>query len=314
MKTDCKIGIVGVGLMGHGIALNILRAGWPLGYVRHAGNQPTEDLDDLGACGVDDLADLARSADVVLLCLNGSPQVEAVMLGADGLLTHLRPGSVVVDCSTAIPSSTRQIAAHVAKAGSRFMDAAMTRTPIEAREGRLNLLIGADPSLLDEVIPLLACFSEHRFHAGDVGAGHALKLLHNFVSLGTVTLISEAFACANASGVSADILVDVLRTGGGHGAALDRLAPFVLDGDTSRLRFSVANARKDLDYYVTLAQHAGALHGVADGVLDALASMETAGMAARYMAEAPDALADLARSGKDDPGTGTPGPSPARHS
>lgn len=133
--THRTIGIIGVGLMGHGIAINIARKGWRLGYLRHAGNQPTGDLDTLGATGLDDPAALAAASDVVILCLNGSPQVEAVMLGTGGVLAGLRPGSVVIDCSTAIPSSTVAIAGAVAQAGSRFMDAAMTRTPLEAEQG-----------------------------------------------------------------------------------------------------------------------------------------------------------------------------------
>ncbi|SEM28508.1 3-hydroxyisobutyrate dehydrogenase [Roseovarius azorensis] len=291
--TNKTIGIIGVGLMGHGIAINLVRKGWRLKYYRHAGNQPTDDLDALGATGIDGLAALAATSDVVVLCLNGSPQVEAVMLKESGVLEGLRPGSVVVDCSTAVPASTRTVAARVAAAGSRFMDAAMTRTPLEAEQGRLNLLIGADPALLDEMTPLLACFSENRFHAGKVGAGHALKLLHNFVSIGGVTLIAEAFACAKASGISAEVLVSVLQQGGGHGAALDRLAPYVLEGDPSRMKFSVANARKDLDYYGQFVRDAGSSHGVADGILGTLTALAAAGMTDRYLAEAPDAIARL---------------------
>ena len=292
--TDRTIGLIGVGLMGHGIAINIARKGWPLNYLRHEGNQPTEDLDALGARSFGAAGDLARASDVVILCLNGSPQVEAVMREA-GVIAALRPGTVVIDCSTAIPASSRAIAAEVAAKGGRFMDAAMTRTPLEAEQGRLNLLIGADADLLAEMVPLLDCFSENRFHAGEVGAGHALKLLHNFVSIGCVTLIGEAFACAEASGVSAEVLVDALRKGGGSGAALDRVAPFVLEGDSSRMRFSVANARKDIDYYVRLAMDSGAAHGAADGVLGALQALSAAGMDARYLAETPEAFARIGK-------------------
>lgn len=296
--TDRTVGIIGVGLMGHGIAINLLRKGWRLAYLRHPGNQPTGDLDALGATSFDAADALARSSDIVILCLNGSPQVEEVMLGSGGVVAALRPGTVVIDCTTAVPSSTRAVAARVAAAGGRFMDAAMTRTPLEAEAGRLNLLIGAEGSLLEEMLPLLECFSENRFHAGDVGAGHALKLLHNFVSIGCVTLIGEAFACAGASGVAGEVLLDALRKGGGHGVALERVAPFVLEGDSSKMRFSVANARKDLDYYVRLAADAGAAHGVADGVLGTLHSLTAAGMDARFLSEAPSALAEIGRRAK----------------
>lgn len=285
MKTT--IGIIGVGLMGHGIAANIARKGWTLGYLRHEGNQPTGDLDALGAKGYDDRRALARDSDVVILCLNGSPMVEAVMLPEDGVLAALRPGAAVIDCSTAIPSSTEALAAKAAEAGVRFMDAAMTRTPVEAEAGRLNLLIGAEPALYEELSPLLECFSENRFHAGPAGAGHKLKLLHNFVSIGCVALIGEAAACAATSGMAPEVFVDVLRKGGGFGAALDRVAPFVLEGDPSKMRFSVANARKDLDYYVRLATDTGAERDVAAGVLRALDGLMGAGMEGRFLSETP---------------------------
>lgn len=276
--TNQSVGIVGVGLMGHGIALNVARKGWPLGYLDHPGNQPTDDLDALGAIRHADRASLARASEVVILCVTGTPQVEDVLLGDGGLLSALKPGTVVIDCSTAVPASTARLAASVREAGGRFLDAPMTRTPKEAAEGRLNLLVGAEPDLFSAMQPLLSAFAENIFHAGhEAGAGHTLKLLHNYVSLGTVTLIAEAAASAGRAGIAPEVLVDVLRKGGGHGAALDRLSPYLLAGDSSPMRFSIANARKDLSYYVAMAETLGAAHAVADGVLADLDGLVEAG-------------------------------------
>ncbi|KMO13587.1 NAD(P)-dependent oxidoreductase [Methylobacterium platani] len=276
--TKQKVGIVGVGLMGHGIALNIARKGWPLGYLDHPGNQPTDDLDALGATRHADRASLAGASEVIVLCVTGTPQVEDVLLGDGGLLASLKPGTVVIDCSTAIPASTAAVAAAVTRAGGRFLDAPMTRTPKEAAEGRLNLLVGAEPALFAAVQPLLSAFAENIFHAGpEAGAGHTLKLLHNFVSLGSVALIAEAAAAAGRAGIAPEILVDVLRKGGGHGAALDRLSPYLLSGDSSPMRFSIANARKDLSYYVAMAEGLGAERAVAEGVFSDLDRLVAAG-------------------------------------
>jgi 3-hydroxyisobutyrate dehydrogenase-like beta-hydroxyacid dehydrogenase len=119
----------------------------------------------------------------------------------------------------------------VAKAaGGRFLDTPMTRTPKEAAEGRLNLLVGGDAALLDECRPILQCFAENITHAGPVGAGHSMKLLHNYVSLGSVALIAEAAACAQRNGVAPEVFVDVLAKGGGGGVALERLKPYLLSG------------------------------------------------------------------------------------
>ena len=154
-------------------------------------------------------------------------------------------------------------------AGGRFLDAPMTRTPREAAEGRLNLLVGGDAEVLASCLPLLRCFAENVTHVGGIGAGHAMKLLHNFVSLGTVALLCEAAACAQRAGVKPEVFVDVLAKGGGNGVALERLKPKLLTGSTDSLKFSMANAKKDLGYYNDMAEQSSSSHGIAQAV-DAL--------------------------------------------
>ncbi|MDP9965651.1 3-hydroxyisobutyrate dehydrogenase-like beta-hydroxyacid dehydrogenase [Variovorax beijingensis] len=265
-----NIGMIGIGMMGHGIATNIAKHGYPLAVLEHAGNQPLDALKAAGARSFARAADLAAQSDIVILVLTGSPQVEAVLTGEGGVLQGLRPGSIVIDCSTAIPASTLRMAQAVQAAGSRFLDTPMTRTPKEAAEGRLNLLVGGDAALLEECRPLLSCFAENILHAGPVGAGHGMKLLHNFVSLGTVALIAEAAACAGQHGVAPEMFVEILAKGGGGGVALERLRPYLTAKDTSSLRFSIANASKDLGYYNTMAGDAGAHRDIAAAVLQTL--------------------------------------------
>ncbi len=262
-----RIGMVGVGLMGHGIATNIARHGYPLTVLEHPGNQPLDTLRMAGARTLASAVALAAQSDVVIVCVTGTPQVEAVLLGDGGVLAGLQRGAVVIDCSTAVPASTEKIAAAVHAAGGRFMDAAMTRTPKEAAEGRLNLLVGGDRAVLDECQPLLACFAENITHAGPVGAGHRMKLLHNYVSLGFVALLSEAAACAQRADIDPAVLVDVLAKGGGGGVALERVKPYLLARDPSSLKFAMSNAQKDLGYYAAMAAEGGAAGGIAEAVL-----------------------------------------------
>lgn len=191
-----RIGMIGIGLMGHGIARNVLKHGYPLTVVEHPGNQPLDELRAGGVKTVQSGAALAREADIVILCVTGSPEVEAVLGAADGVLAGLQPGTIVIDCSTAVPASTLKMAARVTEAGGLFVDAPMTRTAKEAHEGRLNLLVGAEPDLFARILPLLETFAENITRVGATGAGHSMKLLHNFVSLGTIALLSEAAACA----------------------------------------------------------------------------------------------------------------------
>lgn len=272
-----QVGLVGVGLMGHGIARNILKHGHALGVMDHPGNRP---LDELVAAGVTVRAtatEVARGADILILCVTGSPEVEAVLAGRDGALAGLRPGAVVVDCSTALPDETARMARLVTEAGGRFVDAPMTRTAQHAHEGRLNLLVGSDAGVLEEIRPVLACFAENIVHTGPVGTGHRMKLLHNYVSLGSVTLLAEAAACAERAGVAADVFVDVLTAGGGAGAALDRLRPYILAKDASGLQFAMSNAVKDLTYYTRMAADSDARHAVADAVAATLRDAVTEG-------------------------------------
>jgi 3-hydroxyisobutyrate dehydrogenase-like beta-hydroxyacid dehydrogenase len=285
-----RIGLVGVGLMGHGIALNIARKGYALAVLEHPGNQPLDELRALGVTSAATVRALARQVEVLILCVTGSPQVEAVLLGEQGALAALRPGTVVIDCSTAIPTSTEAVARAVAAAGGRFLDAPMTRTPKEAAEGRLNLLVGGDAALLAECLPLLQCFAENVTHTGAVGSGHRMKLLHNYVSLGSVALIAEAAACAQAGGVAPQVFVDVLAKGGGGGVALERLRPYLLQHDASSLRFFMSNALKDLGYYTTMAQDSAAARGIAQAVRDTFDHAVTEGGPEKLVPELVDIL------------------------
>ena len=263
-----KIGMIGIGLMGHGIASNILRHGYTLSVLEHPGNQPLDELKKAGARPHRSAATLAADSEVVILCVTGSPQVEAVILAEDGLLKAIRPGMVVIDCSTALPSSTERVARAVQEAGGRFLDAPMTRTPKEATEGRLNLLVGGDAELFDEVHPLLSAFAENITHVGPVGSGHRMKLLHNYVSLGSVALLAEAAACALRAGITPEAFIEILAKGGGGGKALERITPYLLAGDGSGLKFAMANAQKDLSYYNSMAEQAGAVRDIGQAVLD----------------------------------------------
>lgn len=265
--TELKqIGLIGVGLMGHGIAASIVRHGYPLVFLDHPGNQPVADLLDGGARPMASAAALAAASDAVILCVTGTPEVEDVLLRRDGVLAGLRRGAIVIDCSTAIPSSTLRMAAAVGHAGGRFLDAPMTRTPREAAEGRLNLIVGGDRALLDECRPLLASFAENIVHAGPPGAGHRLKLLHNFVSLGFAAVLAEAAACAQRANVDSKVFLEVLAKGGGDSVVLERMRPFIEARDDSGLRFTIANALKDLGYYSSMAAELGAATITAEAI------------------------------------------------
>lgn len=265
-----RVGIVGVGLMGHGIALNVLKGGFALVMLDHPGNQPVDDLVAMGAEQRASPAAVGADCDLVILCVTGSPQVETVLTGENGLIGTLRKGAIVVDCSTSLPESTERMANLVAQAGGRFLDAPMTRLSRHAHEGTLNILVGGEVDVLEAALPVLETFTENIEHVGGVGFGHRMKLLHNYVSIGHMALLAEAAAQAADAGVEAQVFVDVLASGGGAGAALERLRTFVLTGDGSDVPFSIGNAVKDIDYYREMVGDAAGSRAIADGVSTAL--------------------------------------------
>jgi 3-hydroxyisobutyrate dehydrogenase-like beta-hydroxyacid dehydrogenase len=283
MSKQQAIGMIGIGLMGHGIAWNIANAGYSLTILDHPGNQPVDDLRGMGAQVAPRIADVVQAADVVVLCVTGSPQVEAILTGTDGVIAHLRPGTVVVDCSTALPESSARMAAAVAASGGHFLDAAMTRLPQHARAGTLNLLVGGDPAVLEGVRPLLETFSENITHIGGAGSGHLMKLMHNYVSLGFITLLAEVAAHGQKAGLDMATLVDVLAQGGGGGTALQRISPFLLAGDPSSVPFFISNAAKDLSYYRQAAEAAGAKRAIAEAVGSTLDAEVSAGHGQEYV-------------------------------
>jgi 3-hydroxyisobutyrate dehydrogenase-like beta-hydroxyacid dehydrogenase len=295
MVMKQAVGLIGVGLMGHGIARNVLKHGYKLTIMNHEGNRPLDELLTLGVATRATAAEVAREADVVILCVTGTKQVEDVVTSESGVLSGLKPGAVVVDCSTAIPGSTIRMAALVKASGGRFIDAPMTRTAQHAHEGRLNLLVGGAVETIEEVRPILSCFAENIDVVGAIGAGHKMKLLHNYVSIGFMTLLAEAAACAQRAEVSTKAFVDVLASGGGGGVALERLKPYILSKDASALQFFIANALKDINYYREMAQETNAAREIADAVAATYSGAVEAGVGQRMV---PELVSFLAESGE----------------
>jgi 3-hydroxyisobutyrate dehydrogenase-like beta-hydroxyacid dehydrogenase len=212
------------------------------------------DLVAAGAREVQGAGALARESDVVILCVTGSPQVEANVFGDDGILAAARPELTVIDTSTAEPGSTARIRAAFAAKGSTYVDAPLARTPKEAEEGRLNTMIGADDTTFERVKPVMAAFCENIFHVGPPGAGHTLKLVNNFLAMTIVASIAEAFAVATKAGVRQDKLFEVVSMGAINSPIFQMMAGGAVAGDLTRMKFAIQNAAKDMRYYTHLAE------------------------------------------------------------
>ena len=293
-----RIGFIGLGLMGHGMAKNILAKGFPLTVRVHRNRKPLEDLLAAGATEVATNAEVARASDIVFLCVTGTPQVEAVVYDADGLLGAARAGLVVVDTSTAEPASTAAIRADFQAKQAEFVDAPLARTPKEAEEGRLNIMVGAENAVFEKLKPVLSAFCENIIHAGPPGHGHTLKLINNFMAMSIATSTAEAVATAAKAGVSLQKLHDVISAGAVNSGIFQLLVGKMLqDGDLSGLKFTLVNAMKDLRYYTHLAEMLPTTAIVGEAVHQSMVQANLLGFGDKYIAsliEAQEKLAGVA--------------------
>ena len=252
-----KIGFIGVGMMGHGIAKNLLEKGFPVTAMAHRNRAPLEDLLEKGAQEATTPKAIAEAGDVIILCVTGSPQVEQCIYGEEGILAGCRDGSIVIDCSTAEPTSTAQVSADLKEKGVTLVDAPLARTPVEAEQGRLNTMVGADDDVFNEVKPILAAFCENIFHVGGPGAGHKVKLVNNFLAMSQAAMTAEALCACAATGVDPQKFYEVLSAGGVNSPVFQMIVSNALQGDYSGLKFSLANGEKDVRYYNRMAEAAG---------------------------------------------------------
>jgi len=246
-----KIGFVGAsGLMGHGMAKNLLAKGHAVSLTVHRNRDRVADLLAAGATEASSFAVLADAKDVVFLCVTGSPQVEAAVAG---LLESAANGLVIVDCSTSEPDSSARLREHCAAKGVTFVDAPLARTPVEAEAGKLNVMVGADPAVFARIEPVLKGFAENVFHVGGPGAGHTIKLLNNFIAQAVCTATAEAFAVGQRAGVELSQLVQLISAGPVNSGLFQAMAK-TLSGQLDGLKFELDLARKDVRYYTHLAE------------------------------------------------------------
>ncbi len=267
-QTSEKIGFVGIGLMGQGMAKNIVEKGYPLTVIAHRNRKPVEDLVSRGAVEAASMTDLAQGSTMIFLCLTGSPEVaDAVAAMKPGL----KSGTVIVDCSTSDPTVTVRLAAELAEIGVHLVDAPLSRTPKEAWEGTLDCMVGAAPDLFDRVRPVIATWAAKIVHIGDLGDGHKMKLLNNFLSLGYAALYSEALALSRKVGIPVVDFDKVIRGGRMDCGFYQTFMGYALEGNREAHKFSLSNAYKDMRYVESMANAATVVTPMASAVKNSFA-------------------------------------------
>jgi 3-hydroxyisobutyrate dehydrogenase-like beta-hydroxyacid dehydrogenase len=277
------VGLIGAGLMGHGIGKNVVEKGFALNVMAHRNRGPVDDLVARGARELKTPAEIAASSDMVILCVTGTPQVEAAVHGADGLLAGAKTGLIIADCSTAVPDSTVKIAGICAAKGIHFVDTPMTRTPKEAEAGKLGLMVGGDVAVIETIRPVLNCFADLIVHCGAVGTAHQMKLINNFMSMAHAAVAAEAITVARKAGISMEALRDVIMGGGAQSVMFGRLINVPLHDDDSHAKFAIRNGRKDLRYYTNMTENMPVASPIAETIHQIFVLADTQGYGERYV-------------------------------
>jgi 3-hydroxyisobutyrate dehydrogenase-like beta-hydroxyacid dehydrogenase len=293
MTGKPRIGFLGVGLMGHGAAKNILEKGYALTVLGHRNRQPVEDLVRRGATEAKDAAALAEASDVIITCVPSGVEMEAAFGGPRGLVAGARPGMIFVDATTNDPTVTRKVGAELKAIGCDLIDAALGRTPKEAEEGKLATYVGGDPAVIEKVRPILETYADTIVVCGGLGAGTTCKLVNNSITIGMIAIISEAFATAAKLDVDLKALCSVLSAGGVDGRMWQMLKPWILEGDDSRLKGPIRIGAKDIRTYGRMAENAGVATFIAQAVNQTLRLALNQGHAERYLPVLPGILAEL---------------------
>lgn len=259
-----KIAFVGLGGMGGGVVKNIALKG---------GDVTALDLDvekvtvaeGFGAKRGTTPVDMAADCDVFAVCISTAEAVQAMALGAGGVLDHMKKGAIFLDHTTVSVAHVDKMRAECDARGLRYCEGPMTRTPIHADKGQVNILFGGEEALLEELRPTFDCYAENIFHVGPAGHAIRLKLIHNFIAFANVAAFCEGFALAAREGLDMSKVISIISAAGGKSGMMDLYGEKTLQRDFTP-HMSLANAQKDVRYYTEWLGDAGLPGFMADSV------------------------------------------------
>ena len=280
-----KLGFIGMGLMGGAMVARLQDKGYTVTVL---GNRDRTELDRAiarGAREASNAREVAEVSDITMLCMGTSEHVESRMRGEDGVIAGLSAGKIVIDFGTSLPASTKVLGEEVSAKGATYLDAPIGRTPSHARDGMVNLMCSGDETAFATAKPVLDDMSENVFYLGALGNGHTIKLINNFVAQSMANLFAEAFVTADTAGVSRQQVYDVMAAGPVGNPFLEFMRAYAVDGDPTKLSFSIKNAAKDVGYYKRMTEDAGAPSIMASAGLAMLEEARDAGMAEAMVPE-----------------------------
>ena len=282
-----RVGFVGLGTMGAAMAANLARAGFPLTVWNRTPGRAGEVV-ELGATEAPTPAAVAEASDIVVSCVSDTPDVEAILLGPDGVAEGAHAGLLVIDCSTISPSATRDFAARLGERGVTMVDAPVSGGSEGAKNATLTIFVGGDPAAFERARPILAAMGRTITHVGPIGSGQAVKAVNQVILAGTYLGVAEGIVLALKAGLDVEQVVGALSGGAAQSWVLANRSERMTKNDYP-LGFKVALHRKDLEIALQLARELGA-----DLPITALASGYEADLIASGHAD--DDVSALART------------------
>jgi 3-hydroxyisobutyrate dehydrogenase len=255
MESKPNVALLGLGTMGRGMAMNLLKAEFPL-TVYNRTRARAEPLKEAGATVADTPALAASNAAVVLAMLADDAASRAAWLGPEGALAAMQPGSVVVECSTLSPDWVAELDAAARRRGLQMIEAPVTGSRAQADAGQLNFLAGADAETLERITPVLRCMSREILHLGPVGSGAQLKLINNFLCAVQTTSFAEALAWIERTGLNREAALEFLKKGAPGSGILSAMADRMTKR-TYEVNFLLRLMAKDVRYAHAAAAQRG---------------------------------------------------------
>ncbi len=252
-----RVGFIGLGIMGRGMAHNLLKAGFELAVWNRTASR-MDDLVAAGARATRDPADLAAQCDLIIICVSDTPDVEAVIAGQDppGVLQGVRAGSLVIDMSTISPHATRALAARLAEHGAHLLDAPVSGGSEGAAKGTLSIMIGGDAAQVERARPVFQAMGKTITHVGGQGDGQMVKLVNQILVVGNALAMSEALLFAQAGGLDLRKTLEAVAPGAAGSWMLANRGPQILNRDW-RPGFTIDLQQKDVRLVLAAADQLG---------------------------------------------------------
>ena len=251
-----KIGFIGLGIMGKPMAKNLLKAGYTDLLVNNRSQAPVRELEAAGAKGATQ-QEIGAQCDVVITMLPNSPQVKEVMLGANGVASHMKPGAVFIDCSSINPVASKEIATALAEKNVEMLDAPVSGGEPKAIDGTLSFMVGGKQEVFDKYKELLSAMGSSVVRCGEVGAGNTTKLANQIIVACNIQALAEALTLAQKAGVEPNAVFAAIKGGLAGSTVMNAKAPMMIEGNDTP-GFKIDLHIKDLNNVLDCAHAVGA--------------------------------------------------------